>query len=368
MSIRQKETLETLVDAVITTKFGPAPVDSMLGTLEQIRLKKMKAGRQKIQVELKAIDQHLGRLGEEDPFVSLTTKKLWLAIRSGFNLPSDRDYSSGELYSSTSTVGTVTAGVVKSIRHQRPMIEIHGTVCPSYPDDSDWREMEPTGVYIYQEVNEPKVKKVADFMDSLLHYGSLDVIRDSVLHTPAPEDRNSSFSESFGIFREGNMKQGVDSLKLHWQQMEEIVSRLPALALDSDLAFIDQHVTRKETDQLLAEDLVISQAYRAFIESDYTQRAYANWGCDLRAIFGGLYLGTVIAYGNLEEDLKIDNDVPLKLNLNFEEGDSPETFAGKRIGVDFRHLLASRGHHLALLAADPVLQSPWAIKGNRGKP
>lgn len=367
MSIQQKETLEALVDAVITTKFGPVPVGSMLGTLEKIRLKKMNAGRQKIRVELKVIDRHLHRLGEEDSFVSLITKKLWLAVRSGFNLPSDNDYSSGELYSSAGTVGTVVAGVVKSIRHQRPMIEIHGTVCPSYPDEGDWREMEPTGVYIYQEVNEPKVRKVADFINILLHYGS-DAIGDTVLHTPAPKDRGSSFSESFGIFREGNMKQGVDSLKLHWQQMEGIVSRLPAVALAPDLAFIDQHITRKETDQLLAENLVISQAYRAFIESDYTQRAYAYWGCDLQAVFGGLYLGTVIAYGNREENLQMDSDAPLKLNLNFEEGDSPKTFAGKRIGVDFRHLLAGQGHHLALMAADPVLQSPWAIKRNRGNP
>lgn len=367
MSIRQKETLEALVDAVITTKFGPAPVGRMLGTLEQIRLKKMQSGRQKVQVELTVIDRHLHRLGEEDPFVSLTTKRLWLAVRSGFNLPSGNDYSSGELYSSTGTVGTVVAGVVKSIRYQRPMIEIHGTVCPSYPDDSDWKEMEPTGVYIYQEVNEPKIGKVVDFMNTLLHYGS-DTIGDVVLHTPAPEDRDSSFSESFGIFREGNIRKGVDSLKLHWQQMEGIVSKIPPVKLKPDLADIDQHIIRKETDKLLAEDLVISQAYRAFAGSDYTRRAYTNWGCDPQAVFGGLYLGTVIAYGNQEENLSMASDSPLKLNLNFENGDSPKTFAGKRMGVDFRHLLASRGHHLALMAADPVLQSPWAMRRNRGDP
>jgi len=362
MTIRGKETLEPLVESVLVAKLGPPPVGGMLGTLEQIRLKKITVTRQKVQLELKTIDRRLQQLGEEDPFVSLTAKKLWLTLRSRFNLPSDKDYSSGELGSPVGTVNTVAVGVIKSIKHQQPMIEIHATVCPSYPDRSDWKEMEPTGVYIYQKVNQKKVENVADFKDRLLHNGH-DTIRNLVFHTPAPKDREGSFSGSFGIFQKSNMKRGVDSLELHWQQMESITAQLFPWQLGPDLAFIEQHINREETDKLIRVDPQIAQAYLGFKENDYTQRAYAEWGCDLGAVFGGLYLGTVVAYGNREENLQPDNGEPLKLNLNFEEGDSPQTFAGKRMGVDFRHLLANQGgYHLALLAADPALQSPWATK------
>lgn len=354
-------TTGVLLEKTLVTKFGELPT-GMMGTLDAIRVKKVNAERQKLKTELKAIDRHLERRGESDPSMILETKKLWLTLRSRSSLPSDKDYSTNELNDSFGIFGVVVAGMMKSVAQQRPMIEVHATVCPSYPDDDDWPSMAPTGVYIYQQINERKVSEVSLFVDSLFQQTS-QALAGFFLHTPAPEDREGDFSRAFGILGEKNKKHGIDSLELHWKQMEDIAEQLsPSVTLMPDLSYIRSFIDEDEALRLMSEDPSVTKAKGKFERSDYVQRAYRNWGCDLNAIFGGLYLGTIFAYGNNEEAFSLDSDTPVKIHANLEEGDSPQTFAGKRIGVDFRHLLSHEGHHLALLSADSALQSPWAKK------
>jgi len=66
-----------------------------------------------------------------------------------------------------------------------------------------------------------------------------------------------------------------------------------------------------------------------------------------------------MAYGNHESVFDLNNSAPIKLYLNCEEKNGPETFAGAYTGVDVRHILAKYGYHLPLLVADNRLRTPW---------
>ena len=353
--------INALFDDTLITKFGELPT-GMMGTLDEIRVKRANAERQKLKTELKAIDSYLEKQDVDEPSITLEAKKLWLTLRSRCNLPSDKDYSTHELNDPFSIIGVVIVGIMKSVVQQRPMIEVHATVCPSYPDTYDWPSMAETGVYIYQQVNERKVSNVSAFVHSLFQQ-TPQALTGFVLHTSAPEDREGDFSQAFGILSRKNKKHGIDSLELHWEQMQGIVGRLaPSVTLMPDLAYIRNFIDEDETRRYMSEDSRVAKAKGLFDRSDYVDRAYRNWGCDVDAVFSGLYLGTVVAYGNNEEAFASDNNAPVKIHVNLEEGDSPQTFAGKRIGVDFRHLLSHQRQHLALLSADSVVQSPWAKK------
>ena len=182
------------------------------------------------------------------------------------------------------------------------------------------------------------------------------LIKGVCLHTPSPADLEhaTTFPGLFGIFGQPN---GKASAEAHWTQMREIAEHCN-LSLASDVDYLISESNRFGLD--LARLALEVEDEVKFMQSQYIYDAYTKWGANPKAVLDLFYVGSVIGYGNYEAAFSLDNLDPLKLYVNCEEGWSPETFAGSKIGIDFRHLFGSLGFHMALLIS--TIKTPWARK------
>lgn len=288
----------------------------------------------------------------------LKAAAFWLKLRSYLAIPASG--INEETRHPFGPLATVAAGIAKTYAHGKPGLELHATACPSYLESYDWDIVgKTTGVYVYQRLKQTKLEHLTDFTGRLRPFdgGFFEQIK---IHTPAPEDlKDGDFTGSFGIFHQGEA--GKKSMQVHWEQMKKVETLVPGVEVVPDLDYVRRFLSQRDVDNLL-QDSRVSKALVKLKQSAYIQSAYEQWGSKVDDVFGGFYLGSVVAYGNNETKFDVSSPEPLKVYLNLEEGRSPETFAGKSVGVDFRHLLAASGHHLSLLIADPKLKSPWATK------
>ncbi len=281
---------------------------------------------------------------------------LWLALNHFCFLPGK--LHDEEVNHNFGTVKALAAGISKSKLYEQPMLEIHATACPSYLNGSDWNTLgKETGIYVYQNIKAEKLAALKEFAASLSGFGAY--LKGVYLHTPAPQDLQScgDLSACFGIFNQGEA--GKNSMGIHWQQMNKIISQLPGFSLQPDVSYISQYMNPNFFDQFMKTDLGRA-AWESFNKSTYINDAYKQWGVPVEAALKAFYLGTIFAYGNHQSAFNPQNQQALKLYLNLEEKQSPYTFAGQSTGVDFRHLLADYGYHLPLLIGQWAINSPWA--------
>lgn len=283
----------------------------------------------------------------------------WLVLTEKAALP--RSARAGEVQHIYGPIGVLASAMAKSEAYQEPKLEIHLTACPSYINENDWKEesTSPDPVFVYKHINWKKIKDFCDWIGSLETTNNNNkLIKGIYLHSPGPTDLAyvDRFPGLFGIF--GNLK-GHKSAEVHWGQMEEI-AKYCGLPLVSDVDYLLSEAFRLGVDMEKITQCIEERDAAKFVQSRYIYDAYVKWGAKAKSVLEIFYLGSIIGYGNPEASFSPDSPDLLKLYINCEEGWSPETFAGAKTGVDFRHLLKDKGFHLALLIGS--IQTPWAGK------
>ncbi|MFH0943362.1 MAG: hypothetical protein V1810_04265 [Candidatus Beckwithbacteria bacterium] len=301
--------------------------------------------------ELKTLSQNIPKSEWEQG------QLLWLTLNHFVSLPDI--FHDQEVNHDYGTVKALATGISKSVLHQQPMLELHGTACPSYVPFEQWQAQGLSGAEIASgQLIQKKIDNLQTLTAGLASYSG-KYFTDLLIHTPSPADRNCDFCDHM----EESMleiKNGNDQLAKHWQMMQNLATQVKGLQVVSDLPYLTQYFSDKQAQEWLTEDQQLQAAYDKFITSRYIYDCYLQWGkVNKFSIFCGLYLGTVVAYGNHVNAFDLTNSDPVKLYLNFEEHHGPETFAGLMTGVDVRHILKNYGYHLPLLVADQRLRTPW---------
>ncbi len=307
-------------------------------------------------VQKKLLWHELTTLGIKVPASELeSSQMLWLALSHFVDLP--KTYHDEEVNHRFGTVSALAAGINKSVVWGQPLLELHATVCPSYLDKPDWEAAKPSGPFVYQKIKLEKLAVLQDFAARMESFGKY--IRGIFLHTPAPEDLQlQDLSACFGIFNQGEA--GKASLEIHWQQMQTIVAQLPGVSLMPDVSYIMQFMKPGFFEKFMSIPFG-QKVLTSFQRSTYINMAYRQWGIPAEAVLKVFYLGSIFAYGNHKIAFRPTNQFPVKLYLNLEENQSPYTFSGQSVGVDFRHLLQHyRNYHLPLLIGKSAIVSPWA--------
>lgn len=282
---------------------------------------------------------------------------VWLAVTEKATLPrSERDM---EIQHACGPIGVLASAVAKSEKYQEPKLEVHLTACPSYLDDEDWRKEQnnQNPIFVYKDVNWKLIEHLKQWVDSIKAVdASGSLVSKIYLHTPGPVDLVyvNRFPGLFGIL--GNLK-GQKSAEVHWGQMEAI-AKYCGLSLVSDVGYIIAEAFRMRIDMGKMAQRIEEVDVIKFVQSRYVNDAYIRWGAQAISVLEVFYLGSVVGYGNLSGSFSLDNSDSLKLYINCEEGWSPETFAGAKTGVDFRHILRDFGFHLPLLIG--AIRTPWA--------
>lgn len=345
---KQQQQLKIIVADVLPYK---KPAGQLMA--EKIRAdKELKLTEKQLEYELRTLH---GLLPSE---LVPEAVNLWLTIRKFTDIPEVGD-AYEEIKHPFGPVKAFAVGLLKSVKYGQPLLELHGTACPSYVPFEQWEKQGLTG----SEIATKKIisgiinglQKVAGWLAPYngKYFDGLTI------HTPSPSDRDCDFSDHM----EAHVlvpQDGHDQLAAHWLKMQELAGQVLGMDLAVDLPFIAKHFSQSQAEKLLQKDWQLNSAFHQFINSKYVADAYLQWGkVNKLSIFCGLYLGTVFAYGNHESAFNLKNNLPVKLYMNFEEHNGPETFAGLMTGVDVRHILAKYGYHLPLLVADYRLRTPW---------
>jgi len=340
-----KQTKTTIKD-VLPYKTDPSATLISEKLQEAKRLQKEKL---QLEFELNILCQSLPKE------LLLESVNLWLSLRKFMDIPKVGDPYQ-EIKHPFGPVKTFAVGLLKSIKYGQPKLELHGTVCPNYIPKELWgtghsdictNHIVPaklTNLQIFTGVLQPFSGK---YYDELL------------FHTPSPFDRDCDFCDHMeeSVLK---VKNGQDQLGDHWQMMQNLAQQVPGLKIVPDLPYLTEFLNKEKAEELMQNDQQLQNAFKEFINSQYVYYAYLQWGPISKfSIWAGLYLGTVMAYGNHESVFDLNNSAPIKLYLNCEEKNGPETFAGAYTGVDVRHILAKYGYHLPLLVADNRLRTPW---------
>jgi len=316
--------------------------------------KKEPLGSEKLQLEFELRVIHKS-VPEE---IWVEADNLWLSIRKFMDIPKVGDISQ-EIKHPFGPVNAFANGLIKSLHFGRPMLELHATACPSYVPFEQWEKQGLTGSEIAAGKIIPGIIEALQKVTGWLAPYAGKYFDKLTVHTPSPADRGCDFCNHM----EEHVlmpKNGHDQLANHWVKMQELIKLVPGMELAADLPYLTQFLTKEGAEKLMAQDLQLTAAFEQFITSRYVYDSYLRWGpVNKLSIFCGLYLGTVMAYGNHESVFNINNPAPVKLYFNFEEHNGPETFAGLMTGVDVRHILAEYGYHLPLLVADHRLRTPW---------
>lgn len=280
---------------------------------------------------------------------------LWLTLRKFMDIPKVGDPYQ-EIKHPFGPVKTFATGLLKSIKYSQPKLELHGTVCPNYIPKELWRTGHSD--ICTNNIVPAKLANLRTLTEALQPFSG-KYYHELLFHTPSPFDRGCDFCDHMeeSVLKVDN---GHGQLEDHWQMMQKLTLQVPGLKVVPDLPYLTKFFNKEKAEKLMQSDQQLQDAFKKFISSQYVNNAYLQWGPVSKfSIWAGLYLGTVIAYGNHESVFDLNNPVPVKLYLNCEEKNGPETFAGAYTGVDVRHILAKYGYHLPLLVADYSLRTPW---------
>lgn len=315
--------------------------------------KKMKWRECELNVLAKFLPEWISSDGK---FVAETS---WLAITEESDVPkSERDKELTHPYGPLKIVATA---MTKSEKYKMPKLEIHLTACPSYLGSEDWvkQAVVEKPIYIYENILWNKVQHLKKWINEIkLNDPMHKLVSNIYLHSPSPADLDykDNFPGLFGIF--GKPDGAISAVK-HWNQMQEIANYC-GITMSADVGYILTEIEKNGVNLLEIMNGLGKEDVAKFVSSKYIEDAYTKWGADPRMVLAMFYVGSIIGYGNRVESFSLENDKPLKLFVNCEEGWSPETFAGKKVGVDFRHLLENKGFHLGLLIGE--VRTPWSGK------
>lgn len=345
---KQQQPLKvTIADVLPYKKLGGQLMHERIRAVKELQLIE-----KQLEFELRTLDTLL------PPELVLEATNLWFTIRKFSNIPEVGDAYS-EIKHPFGPVKAFAVGLLKSLKYGQPMLELHGTACPSYVPFEQWRRQGLTGSEIATKKIIPGTVESLQKVTEWLKPYSGKYFQVLLIHTPSPFDRDCDFADHM----EAHVlipQNGHDQLAAHWLKMLELAEQVPGMDLAVDLPFIAKHFSQSQAEKLLQKDQQLKAAFHQFINSQYVADAYLQWGqVNKLSIFCGLYLGTIMAYGNHESAFNLKNNLPVKLYMNFEEHHGPETFAGLMTGVDERHILAKYGYHLPLLVADHRLRTPW---------
>lgn len=340
--------LNTLIEQMPSVQPGGSLIFERKQEEKRVTLEK-----QRLHTEVRGVMKLMQEIGKDAvPRIEhVKSAVLWLGLRTFTQLPEKN--IDVEIKHPQGPVATVATGFVKSYVHQRPMLELHGTNCPSYLGREEWETIgASTGIYVHQQLDSKKVEllkrrtELLECFDSTFHDGLQ-------IHTASPDD-GGDFQAIDGYLNR-------ESKVAHWAMMKTVEEQVPGLTVLPDLQYVRQFTTQADVDKMLLDEQM-EGVYSVFSRSNFIQQAYVSWGIDPKPVFGGIYIGSVRAYGNQESAFNLQAPLPLKVYINLEEKDSPESFAGRRTDVDFRHLLKDQGYHLSLLTGIDSIRSPWAKK------
>lgn len=278
-------------------------------------------------------------------------KNFWKVLRNFTYIPKVGGQAN-EIRHQFGPLKAFAAGIIKSFQYGKPMLELHGTACPSYLPFTSGQTETRIAVDSHKKEALYGLSQLTHQLDPF--YGRF--INGLSIHTPSPADIDCDFSGHMSLLTTEN---GRSQLQQHWQKMKELEKMIGGLNITVDLPYLTANFSMAKAIKWWESSKDISDAFIKFMTSHYAHDAYFQWGSKPEDVFFGLYLGTVVAYGNHESVFDLDNPDRVKLYLNFEENNGPETFAGSLTGVDVRHILAEYGYHLPLLAAYPWLRTPW---------